>query len=142
VEVVLLSALGSGATPSVEGATLVPAKAAGVAEGTTGAAVVLAVEGAGGVAPVVSSVPPVLGGSVVLGAGAAPTAVGASLDARFSSPPATHGSVAGLAVNAGSRPGVVWLVFLFFFFFFFFFFSSFFSSASLGGGGEKKLGER
>jgi hypothetical protein len=62
------------------------------------------------------------------------------LDARFSSPPATHGSVAGLAVNAGSTPGVVWLVFLLFFFFFFF--SSFFSSASLGGGGEKKLGER
>jgi hypothetical protein len=35
-----------------------------------------------------------------------------------------------VAVNAGSGPGVVWLVFLFFFFFFFF--SSFFSSASLG----------
>jgi hypothetical protein len=34
-------------------------------------------------------------------------------------------SIAGLAVNVESRPGVVWLVFLFFF-------SSFFSSASLG----------
>jgi hypothetical protein len=43
-----------------------------------------------------------------------------------------------VAVNVGSGPGVVWLVFLFFFFFFlflfffFFFFASFFSSASLG----------
>jgi phage shock protein PspC (stress-responsive transcriptional regulator) len=50
------------------------------------------------------------------------------LDARFSSSPVVRGSVAGLAVNAGSGPGVVWLVFLFFLFFF----SSFFSSASLG----------
>jgi hypothetical protein len=50
------------------------------------------------------------------------------LDARFSSSPAAHGSVAGLAVNARSGPGVVWLVFLFFLLFF----SSFFSLASLG----------
>jgi hypothetical protein len=77
----------------------------------------------------------------MLGAGAAPTADGASSDAWSSSPPATHDGVAGLAGNTGSGPGVVWLVFLFFFFFFFFF-SSFFSSASLGGGGEKKLRER
>jgi hypothetical protein len=38
-----------------------------------------------------------------------------------------RGSIASVAVNAGSRPGVVWLVFLLFFFF-----SSFLSSASLG----------
>jgi hypothetical protein len=48
---------------------------------------------------------------------------------RFSSSPVACGSVAGLAVNTGSGPGVVWLVFLFLFFFFL---SSFFSSASLG----------
>jgi hypothetical protein len=36
--------------------------------------------------------------------------------------------VAGVAVDTGSGPGVVWLVFLFFLLFF----SSFFSSASLG----------
>jgi hypothetical protein len=84
-------------------------------------------------APVVSGLPPVLGGSVVPRAGAAPAADGASSDARFSSSLAERGGVAGVAVNAGSGPGVVWLVFLFFFFFFFsFFFSSFFSSASLG----------
>jgi hypothetical protein len=52
-----------------------------------------------------------------------------SSDAQFSSSPVARGGVAGLAVNARSGPGVVWLVFLFFFFFFF---SSFFSSASLG----------
>jgi hypothetical protein len=56
---------------------------------------------------------------------------GASTDAQFSSSPAVHGGVAGVAVETGSGPGVVWLVFLFFFFFFFFL-SSFFSSASLG----------
>jgi hypothetical protein len=61
VEVVLLLALGLGAAPSVEGATLAPAGAAGVAEGASGALVVLAVEGAAGAAPVVSGVPPALG---------------------------------------------------------------------------------
>jgi hypothetical protein len=58
------------------------------------------------------------------GAGAAPTADDASSDAWFSSSSVARGGVAGLAVNARSGPGVVWLVFLFF--------SSFFSSASLG----------
>jgi hypothetical protein len=58
---------------------------------------------------------------------------GASTDAWFSSSLAAGSGVAGVAMSAGSGPGVVWLVFLFFlFFFFFFFFSSFFSSASLG----------
>jgi hypothetical protein len=35
-----------------------------------------------------------------------------------------RGGIAGVAVDAGSGPGVVWLVFLFF--------SSFFSSVSMG----------
>jgi hypothetical protein len=48
-----------------------------------------------------------------------------------------RGSIASVAVNAGSRPGVVWLVFLLFFFF-----SSFFSSTSLEGEGKKRLRER
>jgi hypothetical protein len=39
------------------------------------------------------------------------------------------GGIVGVAVDAGSGPGVVWLVFLFF--------SSFFSSASLGRRGER-----
>jgi hypothetical protein len=47
------------------------------------------------------------------------------------------GGVAGVAVEVGSGPGVVWLIFLFFFFFFFF--SSFFSSASLGRKGGKEV---
>jgi hypothetical protein len=64
-----------------------------------------------------------LGGSVVLGAGAAPAVDGASADARSSSSPAARGGIAGVAVNTRSAPGVVWLVF---------FFSSFFSSVSLG----------
>jgi hypothetical protein len=138
VEVVLLLALGSGAALSIEGATLAPAGAAGVAEGALGAPVVLAVEGAAGAAPVVSGVPPVLGGSVVPGAIVAPAVDGVSADARSSSSPAAHGGVAGVAVDAGSGPGVVWLVFLFFPFFF----SSFFSSASLGRRRGKKLGKR
>jgi hypothetical protein len=128
MEVVLLSALGSGAALSVEGATLAPASMAGVSEGTSGVLVVLAIVGAAGAAPVVSGVPPVLGGSVVPGAVAAPAVDGASTDARSSSSPAVHGGIAGVAVDAGSGPGVVWLVFLFFLLFF----SSFFSSASLG----------
>jgi hypothetical protein len=88
VEVVLLSALGSGVAPSVKGAILAPAGAAGVAEGAPGTPVVLAIEGAAGAAPVVSGAPPALGGSDVLGASAAPTADGASSDAWSSSPPA------------------------------------------------------
>jgi hypothetical protein len=40
-----------------------------------------------------------------------------------------RGGVVGVAVAAGSGPGVAWLVFLFFLLFF----SSFFSSASLKG---------
>jgi hypothetical protein len=50
---------------------------------------------------------------------------------RSSSLSAACGGIASLAVNAGSGPGVVWLVFLFFFF----------SSSPRhpwGGGGEKK----
>jgi hypothetical protein len=43
-----------------------------------------------------------------------------------------------VAVDAGSGPGVVWLVFLFFFFFF----SSFLSSASLREEGKKRLRKR
>jgi hypothetical protein len=39
-----------------------------------------------------------------------------------------------VAVEAGSGPGMVWLIFLFFFFF-----SSFFSSASLGRKGENEV---
>jgi hypothetical protein len=128
VEVVLLSTLGSGAALSVKGATLAPAGAAGVAEGASEVLVVLAVVGAAGAAAVVSGVPPALGGSVVPGAVAAPAVDGASADARSSSSPAALGGVAGVAVDAGSGPGVVWLVFLFFLLFF----SSFFSSASLG----------
>jgi hypothetical protein len=73
----------------------------------------------------------------VLGAVVAPRADGASVDARSSSSLAAHGGVAGVAVAAGSGPGVVWLVFLFFLLFF----SSFFSSASLERRGEKRLGE-
>jgi hypothetical protein len=107
VEVVPFSPLGSGAA-------LVPDGAAIVAEGASGVVVVLAVERAAGAAPVVSGVPPALGGSVVLGAVAAPGADGASVDAQSSSSPAARGSVAGVAVDAGSGPGVVWPVFLFF----------------------------
>jgi hypothetical protein len=100
----------------------------------------LAVEGAASAAPVVTGLPPALGGSVVLGAGAAPTADDASLDTWFSSSPVARGSFAGVAVNTGSGPGMVWLVFLFLLLLlFFFFFSSFFSSASLGRKGGKEV---
>jgi hypothetical protein len=122
VEVVPLSPLGSGAA-------LAPVGAAGVAKGASRVLVVLAVVGAAGAAPVVSGVPPALGGSVVPRAMAAPVA-----DARSSSSPAACGGVAGMVVDAGSGPDVVWLVFLFF--------SSFFSSASLGRRRRKRLGER
>jgi hypothetical protein len=64
----------------------------------------------------------------------APTADGVSVDARSSSSPVVRGGVAGVAVDVGSGPGVVWLVFLFFLLFF----SSFFSLASLG----REKGER
>jgi hypothetical protein len=46
--------------------------------------------------------------------------------------------VAGVAVDTGSGPGGVWLVFLFFLLFF----SSFFSSASLRRRRGEKLGKR
>jgi hypothetical protein len=138
VEVVLLSALASAAAPSVEGATLAPAGAAGVAEGALGVLVVLAVERVAGAAPVVSRVPPALGGSVVPGAIAAPAVDGASADTRSSSSPAACSGVAGVAVDTGSGPGVVWLVFLFFLLFF----SSFFSSASLKRKGKKRIRKR
>jgi hypothetical protein len=62
------------------------------------------------------------------GAVAAPAVDGASADAWSSSSLAARGGVIGMAVDAGSGPDVVWLVFLFFLLFF----SSFFSSASLG----------
>jgi hypothetical protein len=56
----------------------------------------------------------------------------ASVDARTPFSLAAHGGIVRMVVEAGSEPGVVWLIFLFFFFFiFFFFFSSFFSSVSL-----------
>jgi hypothetical protein len=126
-EVVLLSPLGSGAALSSKGAALVSVGAAGVAKGASGVLVVLAVVGAAGTALVVSGVPPVRGGSVVPGSVAAPTANGASADARSSFSPATHGGVAGVVVDARSGLGVVWLVFLFFLLFFLLFFSSFFS---------------
>jgi hypothetical protein len=127
VEVVPFSPLGSGAA-------LVPVGAAVVAGGTSGVLVVLAVMGAAGAVPVISGVPPALGGSVVLGAVAAPRADGASADVRSSSSLTTRSGVAGMAVAAGSGPGVVWLVLLFFLLFF----SSFFSSASLEREGGKR----
>jgi hypothetical protein len=50
------------------------------------------------------------------------------VDARSSSSPAACGGVVGVAVAAGSGPGMAWTVFLIFLLFI----SSFFSSASLG----------
>jgi hypothetical protein len=70
---------------------------------------------------------------------AAPTTDGASADAQSSSSPAAHRGIAGVVVDAGSGPGMVWLAFLFFFLLFL---SSFFSSASLGRKRGKELGER
>jgi hypothetical protein len=121
VEVAPLSLRGAGAVLS-------PVGAAGAAGGASGVQVVLAIVGAAGDVPVVSGMPPALGGSVVSGAGVAPAVDGASADVRSSSSPAARGGVAGVAVDAESGPSVVWLVFLFFLLFF----SSFFSSASLG----------
>jgi hypothetical protein len=127
VEAVLFSPLGSGDA-------LVPDGAAVLVEGASEVVVVLATAGTAVAAPVISGVPPALGGSVVLGAAAAPGADCASVDARSSSSPAARDGVVGVAVAAGSGPGVVCLVFLFFLLFF----SSFFSSASL----ERKRGMR
>jgi hypothetical protein len=80
--------------------------AAVLVEGASGAAVVLATAGAAAAAPVVSGVPPALGGSVVLGAEAAPGADCASVDARSSSSSAARGGIIGVAMVAGSGPGV------------------------------------
>jgi hypothetical protein len=128
-------------SPRGEGAVLAPVGAAGAAGCASEVQVVLAIVGAAGAAPVVSGVPPALGGgSVVLGAGVAPVVDGASADAQSSSSPAARGGVTGVAVDAGSGPGVVWLVFLFFLLFF----SCFFSLASLGrkrGEGVRKKGK-
>jgi hypothetical protein len=63
------------------GAALVPDAAAVLVEGASGVVVVLATEGAAAAVPVISGVPPALGGSVVLGAAAAPGADCASVDA-------------------------------------------------------------
>jgi hypothetical protein len=128
VEVVPFSPLGLGVGLVLDGAAV-------ATEGASGVVVVLAIVGAAGAAPVVSGVPPALGGSVVLGSVAAPGADGASVDARSSSSPAARGGIAGVAVDAGFGPGVVWPVFLFFLLFF----SSFFSLASLERGGEKEV---
>jgi hypothetical protein len=120
VEVVLFSPLGSGAALEPDGAAI-------PVEGASGVVLVLATAGAAGAAPVISSVPPALGGSVVPGAAAAPGADCASVDARSSSSLAARGGVVGVAVYAGSGNSVVCPVFLFFPLFF----SSFFSSTSL-----------
>jgi hypothetical protein len=93
-------------TPRGSGATLAPDGAVALVEGASGAVVVSATEGAAAAAPMVSGVPPALGGSVVLGAAAAPGADCASVDARSSSSPVVHGGVVGVAVAAGSGPGV------------------------------------
>jgi hypothetical protein len=106
------SGRGSGAALSVELATSSPVGAVGMAEGAPGAVVALVAAGAAGAASVVSNRPPMLGGSVVLGTGVAPSMGGASADARFSSSPAMHGIVIGRVVEAESGPSVVWLVFL------------------------------
>jgi hypothetical protein len=130
VEVVPLLPLGSGAIPELGGAVV-------LAGGASGVVVVLATEVAAGAAPVISRVPPALGGSVALGAVEAPAAGCVSVDARSSSPVA-RGGVAGAAEVAGLGPGVVCPVFLLFLLFLPFF-SSFFSSASLERAGGRKI---
>jgi hypothetical protein len=91
-------------SPRGSGAALVPD---GVAvEGAPWASLVSATEGAATAALVVSGVPPVLGGLVVLGAAVAPGADCTSVDARSSSSPAARGGVVVVAVAAGSGPGV------------------------------------
>jgi hypothetical protein len=119
-------------SPRGSGAALVPDGAAVLVEGASGAVVVLATVGAAAAAPVVSGVPPALGGSVVLRAAVAPGVDCASVDVRSSSSPAARDGVIGVAMAAGSGPSVAWPVFLFFLLFF----SSFFFSASL----ERKRG--
>jgi hypothetical protein len=128
VEAVLFSPLGSGAALVSDGAA-VPA------EGASGVVVVLATEGAAGAAPIISGVPPALGGSVMLGALAAPGADCASMDTRSSSSPVVCGGITDAAMAVGSGPDMVCPVFLFFLLFF----SSFFSSASLERRREKEV---
>jgi hypothetical protein len=132
VEVIPLSPLGSGAVPELGSAVV-------LAGGASGVVVVLAIEGATSAAPVISGVPPVLGGSVALGAEVAPAAGCTSVDARSSSSSMARGGVAGAASVAGLGPGMVCPVFLLFLLFF----SSFFSSASLEREqGEERLGKK
>jgi hypothetical protein len=116
------------------GAALGPDGAAVLVEGASGVVLLLAAVRAAAAAPVISGVPPVLGGSVVLGAVAAPGADCACVDMRSSSSPAARGDIVGVAVVARSGPGVVCPVF-----FFLLFFSSFFSSASLERKREKEV---
>jgi hypothetical protein len=99
VEVVPFSPLGLGDVPELGGAAV-------LAGGASGVVVVLATEGVAGAAPIDSGVPPALGGSAALGAVVAPEVGCASVDARSSSSPAARGGVAGVAVAAGSGPGV------------------------------------
>jgi hypothetical protein len=99
MEAVLFSPLGLGTA-------LMPDGAAVLVEGALGVVVVLATEGAAAAAPMVSGVPPALGGSVVLGAAAAPGADCASIDARSSSSLMARGGVIGVAVAARSGPSV------------------------------------
>jgi hypothetical protein len=107
VEVVFLSPLGTGAALFGKGAILASVDAAGAAGGTSGVLVVLAVMGAAGATPVVSGVPPVLGGSVMSGAVVAPVVDGVSTDAWSSSSPTVRGGITGVAVDVGLGPGVV-----------------------------------
>jgi hypothetical protein len=125
VEVILLSLPGSGLVPKLGGAAF-------FAGGASRVVVVLATEGAAGAAPIISGVPPVLGGSVALGAVVALGVGCAAVDAGSSSSPAACSSVTGVAVVAGLGPGVVCPVFLPFF-------SSFFSSASQERAGGRKI---
>jgi hypothetical protein len=74
VEAILFSPLGSGAA-------LVPNGMTALVEGASEVVVVLATAGAATAAPIISGVPPALGGSVVLGAAVAPGADCASIDA-------------------------------------------------------------
>jgi hypothetical protein len=134
---------GSGAALLARFTTPLSARVAGVAEDAPGLVVMLVAAGTAGAASMVSDWPAMLGGLVALGAGAAPSVGGASVDAWSppSSSPAVRGGIIGMVVVAGSGPGVVWLIFIIFFFFFFifFFFSSFFSSASLERNGGRDV---
>jgi hypothetical protein len=121
---------GSGAALLAGFTAPLSARVAGIAEDAPGLVVTLVAAGTAGAASMVSNRPTTLGGLVALGAGAAPSVGGASMDAWSppSSSPAVRGGIVRMVVVAGSGPGMVWLVFIFFVFFFF---SSFFSSASL-----------